>query len=174
MSETDPKPRPKRSAAADGAAMAARRPLTSDEVRRRLRVRGHAAEDIEAAIESLEADRFLDDLRLARHYIEVRGNRRGHGPDRLVRELERRGVDPAVTRRALTEVLDDGEFDPAGVLRAAAARRVAALGERRDRKAYARVYNALLRAGHDAEEIRRELEPYQAGDPFNTPHDDET
>jgi hypothetical protein len=36
------------------------------------------------------------------------------------------------------------------------------------------MYNALLRAGNDPFEIRRELDPHRCTDRCDTPHDDET
>ncbi|HKQ59697.1 MAG TPA: hypothetical protein VJS92_00350, partial [Candidatus Polarisedimenticolaceae bacterium] len=52
-----------------------------------------------------------------------------------------------------------GELAEDQPLRQAVGRRLAAGGL--DRRAYRRVYNALLRAGFEAERIRAELEPHR-------------
>ena len=164
----DPPPRrrsgaPDRGALPDGVRMLARRPLTRAEVRSRLLARGHAEAEVEEALGRLAGTGALDDAALARHWVEVRSARKGHGPRRLVRELEARGVDPETVRRALTDAVESDGVDPGDVLRREAEKRVRGLGSRRDRSAYARVYNALLRAGFEPGRIHEALTTHFSG-----------
>ena len=150
-----------------------RRPRTRAELAQELQRLGHGAAEIESTLLTLEDSGYLNDVDLARHYITVRAARLGHGRERLFAELEQRGVPRGEIARAWQEAVESGEIEPREQLRAAVRRRVRELASL-DSRGYARVYNALLRAGFDAEEIRCELDPYRAGDPFDTPHHDET
>jgi SOS response regulatory protein OraA/RecX len=78
------------------------------------------------------------------------------GKVRLLRELERRGVDREVAERAYLRAVDDGDLDPDSLLREAVKAR---LKRERDLDAGAlrRVYNALLRAGFPAAGLYAEL-----------------
>jgi SOS response regulatory protein OraA/RecX len=140
----------------------ARRPRSSSELRDALRAKGHAAETIATLLERLTRAGQIDDLQLAKHYILTRTERLGHGKDRLLRELRGRGIEREDAERAWSEVADDLAWGPQELLRREARRRVAGCAGRLDRKSYRRVYNALLRAGHDADRITAELAAYRA------------
>lgn len=142
---------------ADARRLVARRPRTAAEVRAALADAGHGAAAVEAALERLTDDGALDDEGLALHWIIVRSERLGHGPRRLTAELERRGVAAAVAERAWDRAVREGHVDPADMLQRAVARRLAGEPELDDR-ARRRVYNALLRAGFEADAIRSELD----------------
>ena len=154
---------PDRGALADGVRMLARRPLTRAEVHDRLLARGHTEDEIVEALARLTTLGALDDAALARHWVEVRSVRRGHGRERLTRDLEARGIDPETVRRAFEEAIESTGIDLAEVLRREARKRVHALGTRRDRRAYARVYNALLRAGFEPGSIHHALTTHFSG-----------
>jgi SOS response regulatory protein OraA/RecX len=115
----------------------------------------------------MERAGYVDDFRLAQQFIVARAERLGHGRSRLLGDLERRGVSPEESARAWQLLVDSGELTPGEQLRRAVRRRMRGR-ERLDARAYARVYNALLREGYDTLDIRRELEPYRAADPFHT------
>ena len=135
----------------------ARVPLSEAGLRRRLLGRGHAPAEVDAACERLRELGYLDDRRFAREFIDVRTARRGVGPGRLAAELEARGVSPEVAEQALREAESRGDLVPADALRRSVARLVRGARVLASRE-YARVYNALLRAGFDEEAIRGELE----------------
>ena len=61
---------------------------------------------------------------------------------------------------ALREVVERGDVTPREILRRRIRRRLVGAALPLDRRGLARVYNALRRAGFDAESIRQELEPY--------------
>lgn len=150
-----------RAAFDNGLRLLAARPLTVAELRRRLASRGHDEADVDAALERLARLGYLDDLRLARHYIVTRSRRLGHGRLRLTRELEARGAPPATVAEAWRAAVEDDEIDPGAILRDEVRRRVEQQGGALDRRAYRRVYNALLRAGFDASELAAELESHR-------------
>ncbi|NIM01265.1 MAG: hypothetical protein GTN89_10580 [Acidobacteria bacterium] len=139
----------------------ARRPLCQAELRKRLAARGVDRDSVERTVADLVAERLLDDEALALDYIVLRSGRLRLGKQRLVRDLERRGVDRDVALRAYGRAIEDGDVDPDELLREAVASRL-----RRERKltpaAQRRVYNALLRAGFSAEGLYAELKRQSA------------
>ena len=137
----------------------ARRPLTVRELRDRLLRSGHAAGEVETVLDRLLDEGSLNDRVLASHYMSVRMERLGHGPERLVRDLVGRGVDPAVAREALADGLGQGDLDPEGVLRREIHRRLP--GDMITPREHRRVYNAMLRAGFEPLAIRRAMDRYR-------------
>jgi len=152
-----PRKRRENSALSEALRRLARRPFTCREVEDHLRRAGFPDGEIDDAIERLRADRYLDDLELGLHYVTARGVRKGHGRARLVRELEGRGVAPEVAREAWRLAVDSGDVDPSEILRHEVEKRMPQGVGRIDRRAYARVYNALLRLGHEPGPIREAL-----------------
>jgi regulatory protein len=140
----------------------ARRPLTCAEVRLKLVAEGCDPSEAASAVDRLAAGGVLDDFRLASHYFLTRSERLGHGRGRLLAELERRGIDPEVAGRAWDALVETGDLDPMARLAREAERRAAAAGGALDRKRYARVYNALLRAGFDPGAVAAALERFRA------------
>ncbi len=143
-------------------ALVERKPLTRAEVRKKLVGEGFDPGEAEAAVERLAASGVLDDARLASHYLSTRTERLGHGRGRLIAELVRRGVEPEVAERAWEEIVGTGDLDPRALLDREASRRAAAEGGALDRRGYARVYNALLRAGFEPGDVEAALERYRA------------
>lgn len=134
----------------------ARRPLSEAEVRRRLAGRGFGDEEIDRTLDELLEGRLIDDAALARDYVVLRAPRMRLGRERLLRELERRGVDSGTAERAYADAVESGDLDPDEVLRDAVRKRLR--GERDPSAAgFRRVYNALLRAGFPAAELYAEL-----------------
>jgi len=160
------------SAHADALRLLARRPRARLELRRELERRDHGREAIDEALQRVEDAGYLDDAALALHYITARADRLGHGPGRLIGDLQRRGVSLEQAEQAWRIAVEQGDVSPLELLRRAIRRRLkedASL----DSKRYARVYNALLRAGYDGPDVRRELDPYRtAVGPFNSLPDD--
>jgi len=153
--------RPLRDARKDALRRLSRRPLTDAEIRTRLAERGHAAPVIEQTVAALHESGLLNDEVLAVHYIVTRSARLGHGRSRLLRELERRGVARGVAERAWREAVELDEVDPDDVLRRQVARQVDRCAGRLEPRDYRRVYNALLRGGHDAGAVVAALRPHR-------------
>jgi regulatory protein len=125
---------------------------------------GDSPSAIDETVEWARQSGYVDDLELSEQWIETRAARKGLGRRRLLLELEDRGVDRSVAEDAWRRVVDDGRLDPEQVLNRAVSRRVSLSGGRLDRRRYARVYNALLRAGFDPPAVRVALEPHRALD----------
>jgi regulatory protein len=85
----------------------ARRDQSEDELRRALRDRGYEAEEVEAALERLRGQRFLDDAGFAERYARSRLAGRGLGRLRIRQGLRQRGVDQKVAESGLRRALKD-------------------------------------------------------------------
>jgi len=103
MSPVKKSPRAPVSALARGAQLAARREHTRAELARKLRMKGHAPEEIGGALETLGKKKFIDDNRAARALIDER-IRAGRGPKKIQVDLQKRGIPPATARALLAEL----------------------------------------------------------------------
>ena len=155
----------------------ASRPLTEAEIRARLAAKGFGADEVECTVEHLSAERLIDDAALAADFIVLRSRRLRLGKQRLIRELERRGVASSIAERAYRQAVESGDLDPRAILHEAVERRLKRDPER-TAAASRRVYNALLRAGFPAAELYAELKRQQVGTPAELAehgyHDDES
>lgn len=140
----------------------ARRPRTVAELRGELSRRGIGRAEVDRVVEALSERGLLDDAVLAREFIATRSARLGHGRLRLLADLVRRGVAREVAEAAWAAAVRSGEVDPLDAARRAAGRAVLRAGGRLDRRSYARVYNALLRRGFDAETVEAALAGHRA------------
>jgi regulatory protein len=158
----------------------ARRDHFRAELEGKLRQRGFASAEVDAALARCDALGLIDDEGLASRFAEVRATENGWGPRRIEAELRRRGVDRGTAeeaarvdrarlRAALTTALRRAELRaPAGWWR---------LSERR-----ARMVSSLLARGFEAADAiaavselaaSRENDDHalddQSGDPFGVP-----
>ena len=78
----------------------ARREHARLELRRKLMQRDFPADEVDAALDRLEADGLLSDERFAEVFVRQRAGR-GYGPLRIRQELRERGVDDGVIAAAL-------------------------------------------------------------------------
>ena len=136
-------PRRARLVAAD---LLSRRAWTRAELRRRLVRRGAPADVAAEVVDDLVARGHVDDAAFARQWVATR-SARGYGAGRLRAELSARGVDGALIDGALAQQ-DAG--DALERARAAAARRLRALGGREPLRAAARLHDHLRRRGFPA------------------------
>jgi regulatory protein len=131
----------------------AARPRAVQDLRRRLRDRGHAPAAINDAVQRLEESGLLDDGEYARHYIRVRSPR-GLGPSRLIHDLLAAGVDRKVAEQAVRDVGQAEGIDVAAQARNLAQRRASQLSglpvDRRRR----RLLVFLARRGFTGREVR--------------------
>lgn len=70
------------------------------ELRRKLRHKDFAAEVIDATLERLRTEKWLDDDRFAAAFVRTRQNKR-IGPRRIARELNAAGIEENVVKRAI-------------------------------------------------------------------------
>ena len=80
----------------DGLKMLGRRELSEAQVRQRLARKGHADEDVEAAIQRLKTERALDDARVADAIARTEITVKRHGRMRVRRQIESAGIAPAL------------------------------------------------------------------------------
>ena len=151
---------PAGSARADALRWLAARPLTEAELRTRLSRKGHDPEAVEQTLAALRHAGWIDDRRLALDWIVLRASRLGRGRERLLRELERRGVPPGTARAAWAEAVAAGDVDAAAVLRDSVGKRLRRHGGALGPAEFRRVYNALLREGHEPGAIVEALRPH--------------
>jgi regulatory protein len=118
----------------------AQRPHFRRQLATKLRQRGYPADEVEEALDRLQAAGYLDDEAAARQFVEERMERRSWGPARVRAELLRRGVEPALVERLTADLLP---VDDTALARAAAERwrprggaRRAALARHLDRLGY--------------------------------------
>lgn len=145
-------------------ALLARRPLTRAELARELAAEGHPAPAVESALADAAERGWIDDLALAVDFIVTRSARLGHGPRRLIADLEARGLAQDLAERAWRLALERGEVDPERLLCAAAERRLGAARGRPTPRELRRVYTALLRAGFAEEAVRQVLRAHGLDD----------
>jgi regulatory protein len=98
------------------------RPRARVDLRRRLIQKPHPVRAVDHAIERLNNQGLIDDLRFARHYTATR-SARGRGPARLLRDLLAQGVDRRTAEAGIAETLAEEGIDPVAAARAVAERR---------------------------------------------------
>jgi Uncharacterized protein conserved in bacteria len=128
------------------------------ELRRKLAMKELGPELVDATIERLRRERWLDDDRFAAAYVRTRV-RKGIGRLRVKRELQAAGVESETIARALDESVPDHDERAAALV---AARKRLAVLRRRDDDALIRekLVAYLFRQGYDssmAVDVIREL-----------------
>ena len=103
-------------------------PRAVQELKRRLRQRGHKASVAAEAVGRLESAGLLDDESFAKHFTRSRLGR-GHGPPRILTDLLSRGVERKLAERCIEEVLEAEGVDATEKARSLAEKRSASLGD---------------------------------------------
>src|SRR5262245_42158619 len=83
----------------------ARREHSTDELRRKLKRRGHTDTVIDTVVATLSDASYVSDSRFADIFVRVRSER-GQGPLRIRAELRERGVEASVADELLTETAE--------------------------------------------------------------------
>jgi regulatory protein len=83
----------------------ARRDHSVAELRRALLDRGHEPEEVEAALDRLRRERYLDDAGFAERYARSRMAHPGHGRLRIRQDLRLKGVDRGTTEAGIAGAL---------------------------------------------------------------------
>jgi regulatory protein len=81
------------------------RPRTAHEVRQKLRQSGFEEEIVTQVMERLQARGDVNDAAYAQAYLKTRLDRRGEGPQRIRRDLQRRGIHQALLHETLQQCL---------------------------------------------------------------------
>ena len=151
----------RRSAYLDALHLLARRELSVDECRQRLRDKDHPAEDIDAAIAHLLETGGLDDARVARDYARTAVNIKGRGRLRVQRELNDKGIPRDVAAAALAEVF--GDADERAMVARAIQKRLRGRTTVKDRAESARLYQYLMRQGFTPAAVMAALRKLRSG-----------
>jgi regulatory protein len=140
------------------------------EMRRVLEQR--AAEELLArqVLQKLKERGYLDDARYARQFARQQAVNRRRGRHRIAQELRKRGVPDRHIDAALEEIF--AEVDQSAAVRKRIERKLKSLRGPLDERKRAALYASLLRAGFDADTIRRELRALARGG-FELPEVDE-
>ena len=131
--------------------MLAQRELSEEQLRRRLVRRGHADDEVDAALAQLRAEGAVSDSRAAEAIARTETALRRRGRLRVTRQIERAGIGPSIARQAVDaafETIDDG-----ALLEEALTRRLR--GGRHDRRrARARpLYRYLVGQGFEPDQV---------------------
>lgn len=125
--------------------MLARRPCAEKELKDRMLRLGYRPATCEMVLYKLRSNGLTDDADFARQYVRSRSNR-SLGPDRILRDLRRKGVDSDTAAEAMETFSEDEQMDKAAAL-AAKGLRGAKPGEARQ-KTDQRVLAMLARRGY--------------------------
>jgi regulatory protein len=125
--------------------MLARRELTVEGVRSRLRDREYSNTEISTAIDRLLETGALDDARVARAYARTAAAVKGRGRLRVVRELHAIGVARQTAAEAVAEVF--GDLDERTMIAKALQKKLRGRTTLRDQGERARLYQFLMRQG---------------------------
>jgi regulatory protein len=125
--------------------MLARRELTVEGVRSRLRDREYSDSEISAAVDRLLETGALDDARVARAYARTAAAVKGRGRLRVVRELHAMGVARQTAAEAVAEVF--GDLDERTMIARALQKKLRGRTKLRDDGERARLYQFLMRQG---------------------------
>jgi SOS response regulatory protein OraA/RecX len=143
-----------------GLKLLAMRELGEAQLRERLSRRHFDANDVDAAVTRLRAERALDDSRTAGAYARTEANLRGRGRFRVLRRLQAMGIAPEVAKAAVGEAFAD--LDDAECVERALARRLRHGETLENPKIAARMYRYLLAQGFSAQDIGSVLRRHRA------------
>ena len=129
-----------------------RRDYTRTELTTRLIDRGYAQDDVEAAIDTLVADRAIDDRRTAFAHVRTAARIKGRGRLRIARELERRGIAKDLIREALAELPKEDERQ--AIARFIERKRLPAKPSPQERR---RIFGQLVRRGFPIDAVMKAL-----------------
>ncbi len=133
----------------------ARRDHSVAELRRALLDRGHDAAEVEAALERLRRERYLDDAGFAERFARSRMAHQGHGRLRIRQDLRERGVDRGVTEAGIAGALR--EVDERDVLDGLARRYWRQHTGAEPQRRLPRLWTFLLRRGFAPGLVRERL-----------------
>jgi len=133
----------------------ARRDHSVAELKRALLARGHEEDEVEAALERLRRERYLDDAGYAERFARSRLAHHGHGRALIRQGLRQRGVTRSQTEDGLASALR--EVDEKGVLDALARRYWRQHAKVEPERRLPRLWAFLLRRGFAAGLVHERL-----------------
>jgi regulatory protein len=139
------------------------RACSTGELRQKLRARAERAEDVDATLARLKEYRYLDDRRFAESFAAARLENQRLGKHRVVRDLLRRRVAPALAESVTGKTFQ--RVDEVALIEEHIRRKYRAtkrVGLFKDEKDLASAYRRLLRAGFSTGNIIRVLKRFAA------------
>jgi regulatory protein len=133
----------------------ARRELSESQVRERLARKGHGADEIDAAVERLKAERAIDDARVAAAIARTETGIKRRGRLRVRQRIQSAGISPEIAKQALDSVFE--EVDDEALLRSALGRRLRGDRPIADDREFQRLYRYLSAQGFESDRILRAL-----------------
>jgi regulatory protein len=127
------------------------------DLRRRLVQKGEPAEQVDAAIERLVAQGFVDDAQFARQLARSKVASQGASKRRLQQEMFKRGVAREVADEAIAEVWEDEQVDEGALVEEVARKKLRTLLKLDADSRRRRLYAFLARRGYEGEAIRRAM-----------------
>jgi regulatory protein len=131
------------------------RARATTELRRLLIKKGEPPEDVDAAIERLQAAGLLDDANFARQFTRSKALGAGLSRRRLHQELGRRGVNKELSADAIETVFAEEGVDEAATIERVARKKLRMLSKLDDATQRRRLYAFLARRGYDSDDIAR-------------------
>lgn len=139
----------------DALKMLGRRELSEKQLRDRLARKGHAPEEIDAAVSRLKADRALDDSRVAEAIARTETGIKRRGRLRVKQQIQQAGISGEVAKQALDAVFAD--VDDEALLAAALGRRLRHGRAIEDDREFQRLYRYLATQGFESDRILKAL-----------------
>ena len=130
------------------------RARTVDELRRKLRQKGGAADEIEEVLQRLLDQKLLDDTDYARQFARGKLGNAGASRRRIAQELSRKGIQRDAADAAIDELTEAEGIDPLAAAQRIARKKWNALASLDDLTRKRRVYAFLARRGFNPDEIR--------------------
>ena len=139
--------------------MLAARELSEAQLRQRLSRRGHGADDIDAVVDRLKADRTLDDSRVAGVIARSEVGLRKRGKLRVRRRIEAAGIASALAQRAVDEAFRDVDAD--ALMSAALDKRLRGRDSIEDDREFQRLYRFMIGQGFEPDRVLALLRRYR-------------
>lgn len=131
--------------------MLGRRELSEAQVRQRLARKGHAADEIDRAVERLKAERAIDDNRVASAIARTETSLKRRGRLRVSQQMARAGIRGSAAKRAIDDTFAD--LDEDALIEAALAKRLKHGRSIEDDREFARLYRFLMAQGFESDRV---------------------
>lgn len=134
------------------------RAYSTGELRQKLRVKCERAEDVDATISRLKDFGYLDDKRFAEHFASARLENQKLGKMRVLRDLQRRRVAPALAGRTVEKTYQG--VDETRLIEDFIRRKLRKSNKFKENKDFASAYGKLLRAGFQSGAVIKALKKF--------------
>ena len=130
------------------------RPYTVRNLKRKMRDKEYAPDDIDMAIERLQAAGLLDDRKFAAEYSRQKLTA-GAAIRRVKQDLMRKGIDRRSIDEAVEKTLEDEPVDQAAAIERIALRKLRTMGDLDDVTRRRRLTAFLARKGYEIDYIKK-------------------